>query len=401
MKIVEFYILRRMVSVFLSALIAALAIVWTTQALHRIDLVTDSGQSMTAFMFLATMLLPAVVPIVVPFAVVIGIALTLSTMNTDSELPVINAAGASRWAFCRPALILGAAASVVTFAFDNGVEPYARQSVRSLITEARADLFSTVIQEGTFRRIDEGLYVQVGERRQDGRLGNIFVADSRDPDVSLIYYAADGDVVRNESGTILAMQNGEVHRKEPGGDVSVIRFNSYAFDLSAFAPVSKKPFLFPKDQTLGYLLNPDPNDRLFKTRPQYLRAELHNRFSQWFYPFVFALIALAAAGDARSHREGGVHPLITALATALVIRWLGFFVIGKAELSSFFNPLIYAVPTLTGAGAAWLILSNRRMDVPVSWSDRISDWAERLREFMIATRIRMSGFKRRQSQGNP
>ena len=43
----------------------------------------------------------------------------------------------------------------------------------------RADLLSTVVQEGSFRKVDDGLFVQIGERLPDGRLGGIFVADSR------------------------------------------------------------------------------------------------------------------------------------------------------------------------------------------------------------------------------
>ena len=38
---------------------------------------------------------------------------------------------------------------------------------------------------------------------------------------------------------------------------------------------------------------------------------MHRRLSEWLYPIAFALIALAVAGDARSHREARVNPLIT------------------------------------------------------------------------------------------
>ena len=54
---------------------------------------------------------------------------------------------------------------------------------------ARADLMSLVIQEGTFRKIEEGLFIQIGERLPDGRLGGIFVADSRTEGIDLVYYA--------------------------------------------------------------------------------------------------------------------------------------------------------------------------------------------------------------------
>ena len=78
--------------------------------LARIDFVTTSGQSALAFFNLATLILPSVVPVVVPFTIAIAVAQTLSMMNSDSELVVINAAGSSRLTVIRPILLLAAGA---------------------------------------------------------------------------------------------------------------------------------------------------------------------------------------------------------------------------------------------------------------------------------------------------
>ena len=78
MKLLEKYILRRVGQMFLVALLPVLAIIWTTQVLARINLVTDSGQSIGSFMKLATLILPTIIPIVLPFALVIGITQTLA-----------------------------------------------------------------------------------------------------------------------------------------------------------------------------------------------------------------------------------------------------------------------------------------------------------------------------------
>lgn len=92
MKLLEVYILRRIFQMFIVALIPVLTIIWTIQVLGRINLVTDTGQSIGSFMLLASFILPTIVPVVMPFALVIGITQTLTAMNNDSELPVIDAA---------------------------------------------------------------------------------------------------------------------------------------------------------------------------------------------------------------------------------------------------------------------------------------------------------------------
>ena len=58
MKLFETYIVRRVGMMFLVALLPVLAIIWTTQVLQRINLVTDSGQSIGSFATLATLILP-------------------------------------------------------------------------------------------------------------------------------------------------------------------------------------------------------------------------------------------------------------------------------------------------------------------------------------------------------
>ncbi|BAV52026.1 LPS export ABC transporter permease LptF [Mesorhizobium sp. 113-1-2] len=390
MKVVERYIMRRAFVVFLAALVWTLAIVWTTQVLAKIDLVTDSGQSSLTFFEVAALILPSIIPIVVPFALVVAVAQTLSVMNSDSELAVVNAAGASRWTIVRPIMLLALAASVFSFAVDNGIDPYARQKNRALVAESRADLLSLIIQEGTFRKIEDGLFLQIGERLPNNKLGGIFVADSREEGVNLVYYAKTGSVVERGGEKVLMMNDGVIHRKTLTGDLSVIRFTSYAFDMSAFMAAASEVTLLPKDQTTQYLLNPNVNDKLYQQNPQEYRAEIDQRFSEWLYSMVFALIALAVAGDARSHREARVNPLITAITISLFVRWLGFFAASKADEVPQYAYMVYGVPIVASAVAIWFIVSNRTMELPVAWADWMTNLAGRVGDGWNALKLRWS-----------
>jgi lipopolysaccharide export system permease protein len=396
MKVVERYILRRAFTVFMAALFWTLAIVWTTQVLTRLDLVTDDGESALTFLEVATLIMPSIIPIVVPFALVIAVAQTLSVMNTDSELVVISAAGFPRWTIVKPILLIAIGASLFSFAVDNGVDPYARQKNREIVANARADLLSLVIQEGTFRKVEDGLFLQIGERLPGNRLGEIFVADSRQEGVDLIYYAKTGAIIERDHQKVLMMYDGVVHRKTPSGEVSVIRFTSYAFDLSAFAAAAATATLLPKDQTTQYLLNPDPNDKVYQQVPLMYRAELHQRFSEWIYPLVFALIALAVAGDARSHRDARIHPLITAICVALLVRYLGFFAGGQSNRSPHFIYMVYGVPIVASLIALWFVGSNRTMELPVSWADWLTNFGSRMANTAATLRLRLG---RRTRQG--
>lgn len=376
MKLIERYILRRATLMFVATLTPLLGIVWVTQALTSINLVTDSGQSIFAFMKLATLILPSVIPIILPFALVIGVAQTLTVMNADSELTVLNAAGSSRMTIIRPVMILAVALSVVSFAVDNFVEPYSRMAVRKMIATAHADMLSAVVQENTFRKITDGLYVQVAERKSGGVLSGLFVADTRDPRFELVYYAREGAV--DEVSSALVMKDGEVHRKAPDGNVSIIKFDSYAFDLTDLTQSVGTANIRAKDRDLPFLFHPDPEDAQFKHNPLAFTAELHRRFSEWLFPAVFGLVALVVSSDARSHREARVHPLITALLTALCLRWASFYASNGAEDSALFIPAMYLIPIAAAALAIRYLGRNKSLDIPVTWSERLTDLRNRL-----------------------
>ncbi|WP_288426779.1 LptF/LptG family permease [uncultured Agrobacterium sp.] len=376
MALLERYILRRSTQMFLVALLPVLAIIWTIQVLQRINLVTDSGQSMGSFMTLATMLLPTLIPVVLPFALVIGVTQTLTAMNTDSELAIIDASGARRTLIYKPILILGAALSLVSFGITNFAEPPARAAARQMVAAAYADLLSSVIEEKTFRTIQDGLYVQIAQRQ--GRiLRGLFVADRRDPNYDLIYYAKEGMI--DEGGTSLTMRDGEVQQKTPDGKVSVVKFLSYAFDLSTMSEKSdNEPSLSSSDASLAFLLSPDENNESYKKAPGGFRSELHRRLVDWMFPFVFALISLVVAADARSHREARLHPMVAALVTAFMLRWLGFYFTNQIKQSAAFIPLVYAVPVVSGAIATYLLMSGRKLRLPAFLHGAVQSAQKRL-----------------------
>jgi lipopolysaccharide export system permease protein len=376
MKLLEIYILRRILQMFLVTLLPVLTIIWTIQVLGRINLVTDTGQSMGSFVTLATFILPTIIPVVLPFALAIGITQTLTAMNNDSELPVIDAAGASRSIIYRPVLVLAALLSIFSFVVANFVEPPARVAARQMVAAAYADLLSSVIEEKTFRSIEDGLYVQISERHSGRVLTGLFVVDYRDPNFDLIYYAKQGSI--DEGGTSLTMQDGEVHRKTPDGRISIIKFASYAFDLSAMT-ASEGPSLGATDRSLAFLLNPDPADPHVQGSPGSYRSELHGRLTEWLFPLMFAFISLVVAGDSRSHRQTRLHPMVTALILAFGLRWLGFTLKNVVKQDEAYILLMYLLPVATIAGCSYLLATHKTIRMPIVVSNVLGQMLRRIR----------------------
>jgi len=376
MSVIERYILRRCVMFFLAALGTSLLVIWLTQVLMRIDIIAQSGQTTWVFLKVATLLLPSLLPEALPFSVVFAIAMTFDAMNTDSEFAVINSAGTSRVSIYRPAILLGLVASLASFTSANVVDPIAKLEFRRQLSEINADMLSQVIQNGTFQRIEDGLYVQIGGQLPGGDLSRIFVADSREEGIDLVYYSKRGELIKAEDRNLLVMIDGVINRKAPTGELSVIKFTSYAFDLSAFSNAAAGIVMFPRDRTLPYLLNPDPNDPHYQYRPESFRAEVHRRLTDWVNPLVFAMIALAAVGCSRPHRQASVSPTLMAVSLALDFRLIALFLNGLLERNQWLEFSVYLLPLATCAVCAWYIARNKTIELP----DFLVDWVKRIGE---------------------
>src|SRR3982074_1847798 len=108
------YIFRTTFGAFLLVLISVTALMWITQALRDIDVVTNQGQSVLAFVGLTALIIPLLVLIIAPVAFMLAMAYVLHKLSTDSELIVMNAAGLPPWHLFRPFLAVGFVVALIT-----------------------------------------------------------------------------------------------------------------------------------------------------------------------------------------------------------------------------------------------------------------------------------------------
>src|ERR1700751_4991231 len=105
--------------------------------------------------------------------------------------------------------------------------------LRDRLTQIRADILTNVIQPGRFATIGNNLTFHIAGRRPNGLLLGILIDDRRDPREHNTYLAEEGEVLKSDFGTFLALKGGSIQRLESGArDPRLITFQNYAFDLS-------------------------------------------------------------------------------------------------------------------------------------------------------------------------
>ncbi|MEJ0012520.1 MAG: LptF/LptG family permease [Bauldia sp.] len=372
MKLIERYILRRIVSATVLTFLALGAMLWLSQALTQFDLVTANGQAVTTFLQVSALLVPVLVAIVFPVSILIAVIYSFTSLNSDAELVVINASGARQTAILKPVLVVAFVSTLIVASMTLYFAPLALRTWQVLITNVRGNIITQFMQEGAFVSLSPKLTFSIRNRNQDGSLGGIFVSDDRDADKTISYLAEKGAILENPLGVFLIMGNGTIQqRSKIDQSISMIEFSSYAFDLSSFSSTGTVPVLKPLERPTEYLIHPDPEDPYFQEFPAKFHAELNDRLTSPLYCFLFALIPLLFLGQAESTRQSRSASIAAAGFLAVVIRAVPFFL--PVETSLVAQVLVYAIPIGLTLLVIILVLSGAQWRPP----DRIVAIGER------------------------
>lgn len=365
MTLIGRYVFRQLGQAFLLCLVTLLLIIWLTQILREFDVITAQGQSFGTFLTMTFLALPAFINVIAPVSLFIATLYTLNRLNSDSELVVLSAAGASRWQIIAPFLALAAIVALLVAAINISLMPRSLSMLRVLVTAARADLISHVIQPGRFSTPEHGITFHIAARSPQGDLVGLLVDDRRSSEEHLTYVAERGRIVRNSAGSYLVMEQGSVQRQEAGRPdrTQLVRFDRYLVDVAQLSDASRHVFYKPRERSTAYLFSPDPEDPYYKRYPQRFRSELHERLSGPLLPLLLVFVAIANVGFARTTREGRGYGVAVAISVAAVSIIAIYAVHNLARSHGWAIFLVYAVPLTVISVSALLafgLLGRRR-----------------------------------------
>lgn len=387
MKTIELYIFKRIAGAFLFAFGALMGVVWATQALRQLDLVTAKGQTIVQFLGMTMLAVPFLGLIIAPFAFVIALIVVLNSLNSDNELVVISATGAKKTKVLKPVVVFAALLSGALLVSSLYVSPKGLAQLREEITKVRVDLLANIIRPGRFIEVEEGLTFHIRNRSGDGTLESLMLDDLRDPETSFTYLAEGGQVAEIADRMLLVMNDGTIQRRtNDTGSISIVRFQSYAFDLTSMMPQASAPVFKPSERTIDELLFPDPTDEYFTRNRERFNVELHDRIVQPLYPLVFGLIVFAVLGAPRTTRQSRSMGVLWALIACIAMRVAGFGMTTMAVGNMAYVFGLYLVPLVAALAAGWLAVADYRP----TWFIALEDLSVRIFDTVDTVIYRLS-----------
>ncbi len=376
---IDRYIFRTTLASFAVVLVSLTGVIWITQALRGIDLMTSQGQTIMTFLGITSLVIPALVLVISPIALMISISHTLNKLATNSEIIVMNAAGYSPLRLFQPFFYATCVVSLLVTFIASYLAPDGLRRIKQWDAEITADVLTNILQPGRFASLDQNLTIRIRERLPGGVLGGIFVDDRRDPKERVTIIADHGTILRNENGSYLVLEDGNLERFEAGKkDPALVAFGRYAFDMSQFSNRGRDVTLGIRERYLWELMSPSPDDPVYKQLPGQFRAELHDRFLAPIYPFAFSVLAFAFLGTPRTTRQSRAYAITCVVLVVFGVRLAGF----ACSVITVKNPAAALVQYLMMVAAIalglFIIVRGIVIDPPAGLMEAINRTSERL-----------------------
>ncbi|MCC8938533.1 MULTISPECIES: LPS export ABC transporter permease LptF [Bradyrhizobium] len=378
---IDKYIFKTTLASFALVLVSLTGVIWITQALRGIDLMTSQGQTILTFLGITGLVIPALVLIIAPIALMIAISHTLNKLATDSEIIVMNAAGFSPFRLFRPFFYATCVVAALVAFIGAYLAPDGMRRIKQWDAEITADVLTNILQPGRFAQLDQNLTIRIRERLPGGVLGGIFVDDRRDPQERVTIIADHGTVLKNESGSYLVLEDGNLERFQVGKrDPALVAFGRYAFDMSKFSQ-NRDVTLGIRERYMWELMWPKEDDPIYQQLSGQFRAELHDRFMAPLYPFAFAALTFAFLGAPRTTRQSRNFSIGGSVFAVFGLRMIGF----ACSVVTVKNPLAAVVQYLMlfgGIGVGiWMIVGGVVVEPPAALMEQINRNNERIARF--------------------
>lgn len=249
------------------------------------DLFMGQGVTFLDLLKLFVYLSPFFLIMLIPVSCMLGLFLTFLRMGADRELISLRAGGVSIWPLLPAPMLLCLLCSALTLWISLSGISWGMDNFRQTVVELARHKTSVNVQPGVFNTSFPGLTVYA--RQADpgsGELQDVFVLDSSRSKTRATIVAPAGQIDSDSDlgQVFVRLADGHVYREE-GGELSVIRFDSYilSLDMTRLLGGFDLGDKAPKEMSLKELrgLQADGfEDRSIRYQRR-VEIEVHKRFS--------------------------------------------------------------------------------------------------------------------------
>lgn len=340
MKIIEYYILKRVFALTLTYLFIATMLGWTIEMLGKLDFLLSNIKSMGQILYFSVLFLPPTLSLMLPFAFLFTLIQIILEMHNSSEMTALHASGFSANIILRPVFIISIFFCILSFYLANYVTPFSRTTMRFLVSEINSNFITNALKEGEFQKLGKDFTFFVRKYSSDNILLDFIFIDQRDLEKTIYYYAPYASIQKQNKNAYLILKNGEIARKnKKDSKLELLKFDYYSLNLNTFMSPQKSPQFYPKDRSLSFLYHALKEKNCADHKAY--KAEFHKRLTDCALPFIFSLINVALLGFPKSQRQLNNLAGFNVFILSMFYYFLNYFLRNRAQNFEIYNFYIY------------------------------------------------------------
>ncbi len=226
MRLVSRYLIREILTPFVTSLFVLTGILFLLRVLRMIELVVTRNVTFSDIFIAFSYILPRFLEITLPMSLLLSVILAFARLNNDSELIVLRASGMSVRNLLFSLLVFSTGVAALTLVLALWVRPWANDRLGTAIFEIAKNRASTGLVEGVFNEFDQ-LTVYASQVEDTGsKLRNVIISDERDEARPKTFIARNGIIVSDDIARSLTLQlwEGSIH-EGLGSNYSVTYFD--------------------------------------------------------------------------------------------------------------------------------------------------------------------------------
>ena len=290
---------------FLISIISISLIIWITQAINFLDLVSEDGHGLKIYFMYTLFNFPKIISRILVFVFFISIFYVLIKHEEKNELLLFWINGIGKKEFSRKLIKFSLIYLFIQLILSAIIVPYSNNKAKSFVRQSNVDYLGSIITAEKFTDAVKDLTIFIG-KKENNLLYDVFLKDKLGNQKFQIVSAKEGEIVNYNNVNYLILYDGKIVDHD-SGSINNISFDKTQINLSKYLT---KTVLYPKIQEaslsdLFYCFKDTVylnNLNLKLEKPEYIRCNnevlgeiLREILKRLYLPIYIPLLALIAS----------------------------------------------------------------------------------------------------------
>ena len=290
---------------FLVSIVSISLIIWITQAVNFLDLVSEDGHGLKIYFMYTLYNFPKIISRILVFVFFISIFYVLIKHEEKNELLLFWINGIGKKEFSKKLIKFSLIYLFIQLILSSIIVPYSNNKAKSFVRQSNVDYLGSIITAEKFTDAVKDLTIFIG-KKENNLLYDVFLKDNLGTQKFQIVSAKEGEIVNYNNTNYLVLYDGKIVDHD-SGSINNISFDKTQINLSKYLT---KTVLYPKIQEANlsdlfycfkdtiYLNNLNLNLK----KPEYIRCNeevlgeiLREILKRLYLPIYIPLLALIAS----------------------------------------------------------------------------------------------------------